>query len=40
MLAYLASEDPERVPRALRELPVDPATGVPAAWPPCGLPER
>ncbi|HEX2077313.1 MAG TPA: M20/M25/M40 family metallo-hydrolase [Longimicrobium sp.] len=40
MLAYLASEDPQRVPRARRELPADPATGAPAAWPACQPAQR
>ncbi len=34
MLAYLASEDPERVPRDRRVLPNGP-TGQPEAWPAC-----
>jgi carboxypeptidase Q len=40
MLAYLASEEPERVPRTRRELPADPRTGRPGAWPRCGAAER
>jgi carboxypeptidase Q len=39
MLAYLASEDPERVPRTRRALPAD-ASGAPGAWPRCGVAER
>ncbi len=34
MLAYMASEDPERVSRARRELPPD-ADGKPTPWPSC-----
>jgi carboxypeptidase Q len=35
MLAYLASEDPERVPRDRALLAVDPRTGEPRDWLPC-----
>jgi carboxypeptidase Q len=35
MLAYQASEDPERVPRDRALLPPDPATGAPRPWVPC-----
>lgn len=35
MLAYLASEDPERVPRDQRLLPVSPRTGEQMTWPEC-----
>ncbi|MDE2772658.1 MAG: M20/M25/M40 family metallo-hydrolase [Gemmatimonadota bacterium] len=35
MLAYLASEDPERLPRTRRVLPVDEQTGETASWPTC-----
>jgi carboxypeptidase Q len=35
MLAYLASEDPEFMPRDLRTLPVNPQTGQPGEWPVC-----
>ncbi len=35
MLAYLASEDPERVPRDRSVLPTDPRTGEPRQWIPC-----
>lgn len=41
MLAYLASEDPERVPRQRRAVfPVDPRTGEAESWPECQEPER
>jgi hypothetical protein len=40
MLAYMASEDPERVPRDTRVLPRDPPAGVPSTWPPCREPRR
>lgn len=40
MLAYLASEEPERVPRTRRDLPPDPRTGNPGVWPRCGAAER
>jgi Zn-dependent M28 family amino/carboxypeptidase len=40
MLAYAASEDPERVPRDRAILPVDPATGEPRAWMTCGTARR
>jgi len=39
MLAYMASEDPERVSRVKRELPPD-AEGKPTPWPVCGPPRR
>jgi carboxypeptidase Q len=35
MLAYLASEDPRRVPRDRALLPPNPQTGQPRAWLPC-----
>jgi hypothetical protein len=35
MLAYLASEDPARVPRDRRAMPVDPRSGQPQPWPQC-----
>jgi hypothetical protein len=35
MLAYLAAEDPERVPRDRRVLPVNPRTGERRTWPAC-----
>jgi Zn-dependent M28 family amino/carboxypeptidase len=40
MLVYLASEDPQTMPRDRRVMPVDPATGVPRAWPDCSRPAR
>jgi carboxypeptidase Q len=40
MLAYLASEDPERVPRDRSVLPPDPRTGQPRPWLPCGAARR
>jgi Zn-dependent M28 family amino/carboxypeptidase len=39
MLAYLASEDPERVPRTQRVLPNN-AQGQPMQWPRCNTPRR
>jgi hypothetical protein len=35
MLAYLASEDPERVSRDRADLSIDPVTGSRGAWPEC-----
>jgi len=40
MLAYMASEDPERVPNDTRVLPIDPRTGQPGNWPQCRPPRR
>ncbi len=40
MLAYLASEDPERVPRDRRVMPVDEETGEARSWPVCQEPRR
>ncbi len=40
MLAYMASEDPERVPRDRRVMPVNPRTGQQRQWPECRLPQR
>lgn len=40
MLAYMASEDPERVPSDTRVLPSDPPPGTPASWPQCRPPRR
>jgi len=40
MLAYLAAEDPERVPRERRVMPTDPRTGQPRDWPACRQPQR
>jgi hypothetical protein len=39
MLAYLASEDPERVSRTQRTLPPTPQ-GATQSWPRCGNPRR
>jgi len=35
MLTYMASEEPERIPRDRRELAVDPRTGEQREWPTC-----
>ena len=40
MLVYMASEDPERMPRDTRILPTDPRTGQPGQWPQCRPPRR
>jgi hypothetical protein len=41
MLAYLASEEPQLLPRARRtEFPVDQRTGQPGSWPACQPPDR
>lgn len=40
MLAYLASEDPARVPREQRVLPVSERTGVQMTWPRCRDAQR
>ncbi len=40
MVAYMASEDPERVPNDTRVLPVNPRTGQPGTWPQCRPPRR
>lgn len=40
MLAYLASEDPERVPRDRAILPINPRTGEPRDWLPCRAAQR
>ena len=40
MLAYQASEDPERVSSDTRILPTDPRTGQPGQWPQCRPPRR
>ncbi len=41
MLVYLASEEPERVPRERRTLfPANPLTGAPGSWPECQRPAR
>jgi carboxypeptidase Q len=39
MLAYLASEDPQRVPRTVREMPPGP-DGKPGRWPACQPAQR
>ena len=40
MLAYAASEDPEHVRVARREMPANPRTGRPEPWPECRAPRR
>ncbi len=40
MLAYAASEDPDRVPRDRTVLPIDPRTGQPKQWVQCRAPRR
>jgi len=40
MLAYAASEDPDRVPRDRTILPIDPRTGEPKQWVGCSTPRR
>jgi carboxypeptidase Q len=40
MLAYLASEDPERVPTARRVMPRSPQSGQQMTWPRCQTPQR
>ena len=40
MLAYLASEDPQTVPRVRRVMPVDQRTGEQTRWPDCQRPPR
>jgi hypothetical protein len=40
MLAYLAAEEPDRLPRDRRIMPVSPQTGQPAPWPACQAPAR
>ncbi len=40
MVAYMASEDPDRVPRATRVMPLDARTGRPEPWPACRQPRR
>ncbi|MGD2153443.1 MAG: M20/M25/M40 family metallo-hydrolase [Gemmatimonadales bacterium] len=40
MLAYAASEDPQRVPRDRAVLPLDPRTGEPREWVRCGTARR
>jgi hypothetical protein len=41
MLAYLASEDPQRMPREKRTVfPTNPRTGITGSWPTCGPVQR
>ena len=40
MLAYLAAEDPEFVPRERRVMPANEQTGQPGQWPSCAKPAR
>jgi carboxypeptidase Q len=40
MLAYLASEDPARIPHTMRALPGNPQTGQPGRWPECQPAQR
>lgn len=40
MLAWFASESPERLPRQHAELPIDPRTGGRLEWPTCAAPRR
>jgi Zn-dependent M28 family amino/carboxypeptidase len=40
MLAYLASEEPEKLPRNQRVMGIDSRTGEPGAWPECREPAR
>ncbi|HEX8903956.1 MAG TPA: M20/M25/M40 family metallo-hydrolase, partial [Longimicrobiaceae bacterium] len=41
MLAYLASEEPQRLPRErITQFPVDQRTGQPGSWPVCQAPAR
>lgn len=40
MVAYMASEDPERVPNDTRVLPINPRTGQAGTWPGCRPPRR
>jgi hypothetical protein len=40
MLAYLAAQDPERVPRDRRVMAPNPQTGTPGVWPGCQTPPR
>jgi hypothetical protein len=40
ILAYLASEDAERIPQELRVTLIDPKTGAPKAWPACTPPMQ
>ncbi|MCG6954958.1 MAG: M20/M25/M40 family metallo-hydrolase [Gemmatimonadetes bacterium] len=40
MLTYLASEEPERLPRDQRVMGINARTGEPGAWPQCRAPAR
>lgn len=40
MIAYMASEDPNRVGREKAQLPINPRTGEPRPWPTCREPRR
>jgi carboxypeptidase Q len=40
MLVYLASEDPETIPRERRVMPQNPRTGRQQQWPECQVPPR
>jgi Zn-dependent M28 family amino/carboxypeptidase len=40
MLVYLAAEDPERMPRARRDVFAPQPNGQPGAWPACRQPQR
>jgi len=40
MLAYLASEEPDKLPRDHAALGINPRTGEPMAWPQCRQPAR
>lgn len=40
MLAYLAADDPERVPRTRRVMPLSAQTGQATVWPACATPAR
>lgn len=40
MVAYMASEDPARVPNDTRVLPINPRTAEPGTWPECRPPRR
>ncbi|MDZ4698675.1 MAG: M20/M25/M40 family metallo-hydrolase [Rhodothermales bacterium] len=40
MIAYMASEDPDRVGREKAQLPINPRTKEPRPWPECRAPRR
>jgi hypothetical protein len=40
MLTYLASEEPEKLPRDQRVMGINPRTGEPGSWPTCRPPAR